>query len=306
MPFDRYLAPEFVEALNDLYTNRSSWWHQLANDGTVFLAVRRNAINAYVNGGSVGRVRWDGRAIALWVNRAYLVFADGAQRDRYANLLNLRNDLRPIVVANSDAFKDHLRKIKRIVGTYFGKERQGENAIAATLPEVLDIEAAFDTDAEGAESEFENDNLRQGRVDLVAVAKDGPIVFTEAKLFNNRELRASRRRVPAVCDQLILYHHWLVGHTERIQTAYTNLLYTCYPGLNGAFFRRRFTQGRRELSLDLVPRLLVFSFDGNQLRSAREIAQSVCDGVVRSIPGFTRRHIRLVGSVRNVNVRHLI
>lgn len=86
--------------------------------------------------------------------------------------------------------------------------RQGENEIAVRVPTVIDIEAAFDTDKEPSESEFESDGLRQGRVDLVTLAEDGRIVFTEVKLFKNRELTSSR--VPAVCGHRRQPRSWNV------------------------------------------------------------------------------------------------
>ena len=300
MPFVRYLDPGFVESLNKLHRDEDSWWHKLANDGKVFLAVRHNAINAYVNGGSVGRVGWDGNAIALWVNHAYLVFPARAPKDRYVDLLNPVNPPTPITVTNADDFTNRLRPIKEIVGTYFGKERQGENEIAAGLSAVIDIEAAFNTSLESSEAEFENDNLRQGRIDLVTVAGDGRIVFTEAKLFKNRELTSSR--VPAVCDQLILYHQWIKNHAGEIEKAYCNLL-GCHRDLEGAFFRRRVGQVNR---VDPIPRLLVFGYDGHQEKAARAIKKFVCEGLAGAIPRFGTDHVRTVGSAKRVKAHHLV
>jgi hypothetical protein len=301
MPFVRHLDPAFVESLNEYHKDNGSWWHELANDPEVFLAVRNNAVNAYVNGGSIGRICWDGKAIALRVNHAYLVFPVRATKDHYVDLLNPVNPPTPLTVTNAEDFTKRLRPIKEIVGTYFGKERQGENEIAARLSAVIDIEAAFNTSLESSEPEFENDNLRQGRIDLVTVAGDGCLVFTEAKLFKNRELTSSR--VPAVCDQLILYHQWIKKHAGEIQTAYCNLL-DCHQDLEGKFFRRRVGQVINRV--DPIPRLLVFGYDGHQEKAARAIKKFVCEGLAGAIPSFGTDHVRTVGSAKRVKAHHLV
>ena len=259
------------------------------------------------DGGSVGRIRWDRQTIALLVNHAYLVFAAGAPKDRYVDLLNPVNAPTPIVVTDAGAFVIHLGTIKEIVGEYSNEERQGVNGIAARLPEVIDIEAAFNTDAESSEPEFENEDLRRGgRIDLVTVAEDGRIVFTEAKLFKNRQLRANPPdQVPAVCSQLSLYHGWLRDHADEIQNAYTNLR-AYYQALNGAFFKRRSKQVNRELSVDPIPRLLVLDCDDPQGQAAQQIRGSVYRGVADTIPGFGMDHIRIVVSAQKVKPADLM
>jgi len=303
MPFVRDLDPTFVASLNRLHEDTGSWWHRLANDPEVFLAVRNNAINAYANGGSVGRIRWDGNTIKLLVHHAYLVFPDRAAQAPYVDLLDPAGPPKPVVITTADEFAAHLKRIKTVVRTHSHRERRGENEIAARLPLVIDIEAAFDTATEETESEFEGDTLRQGRIDIVAVSQEGRLVFTEAKVFKNRELRSTR--VPAVCEQLVLYHRWIKEHVDEIQAAYARLRST-YRDLRGGFFQNRFENVNADLTIDPVPRLLVFDFDSHQEKAAKPIRESVCEGVARAIPSFTRDHIRFVGSSNNVAAGHLL
>jgi hypothetical protein len=308
MPFARHLDPGFIAALNQLHEDKSSWWHTLTNDPDVFLAVRENAINAYVNGGSIGRIQWAGQKVHLQVNRAYLVFpAPKTKTDKsnYVDLLASSEPPKAIVISDPSAFVAHLKNIKDIVWTYFGRERQGENEIAVRQKEVIDIEAAFDTVVEDGKSEFEGDDLRQGRIDLVAVSGDGQIVFTEAKVLKNRELISRSSRTPSVCDQLILYHQWIKAHKSEIQAAYSGLR-NVYQHLHGSFFDHRFSKADAVLTVDLIPRLLVYDFDGHQEKGTPPIRQSVCDGVVEAISGFTKDHIRFVGKTKNVTPAHLL
>lgn len=303
MPFVRHLDPKFVSALNQLHEDQKSWWHTLANDPGVFLAVRNNAINAYANGGSIGRILWNGKSPQLFVNHAYLVFPARLKTSRYVDLVAQVNPPTPIVISDPKGFVEHLKAIKEVVQTYFGPERQGENEIAVRLKQVIDIEAAFDTATEDDDSEFEGDDLRHGRVDLVAVSENGHIVFTEAKVFKNRELRSSR--TPPVCGQLILYHEWIKDHESNIRAAYTELA-SVYQNLHGKFFRGRIHPVGAKLTVDSVPRLLVYGFDSSQQKEEPELKQPILDGIGDAIPGFTKNLIRFVGSPRSVTSAKLL
>ncbi len=213
------------------------------------------------------------------------------------------NPPKPIVISDPSGFVDHLKTIKEIVRTYFGPERQGENEIAVGLKQVIDIEAAFDTATEDDDSEFEGNDLRHGRVDLVAVSENGRIVFTEAKVFKNRERRSSR--IPPVCGQLILYHEWIRDHESDIRAAYTELA-SVYQCLKGKFFRGRIHPVDATLTVDPVPRLLVYGFDSSQQKEAPHITRSILDGVGDAIPGFTKNLIRFVGSAGSVTSAKLL
>ncbi len=307
MSFDRNLDKKFIAALNHLHDDATSWWHILAEDSEVFLAVRHNAINAYARGGSVGRILWDGRAIHLHVNRAYLAFPAKDDGAAYVDLLAPGNPLAVTIITNVSDFVGHLTPIKEIVQTYFGRERQGENLIATHVTEVIDIEAAFDTTSEDRQSETEpackDTSIRQGRVDLVVVSPEGRIVFTEAKIFANRDIRPGS--TPRVCEQLILYHNWIKNREGEIQAAYCRLR-EYYRSLHGRFFDKRFHGPDCELTVDPIPRLLVYGFDDLQQAGAAPIAQAICRGVEGHVPGFTREHIRFVGDAGNVTATHLL
>ena len=79
----------------------------------------------------------------------------------------------------------------------------------------------------------------------------------------------------------------------------------CLSGfLQGSFFRNRFCQVDAELTVDLVPRLLVWTISmAFKEQEAPTINQPVCDGWGKAIPGFTTDHIRFVGSTGNVKSR---
>ena len=303
MPFDRHLNSDFVAALNELHDRhdrKDNWWYKLVNDPRVFIAIRNNSLNAYVAGGSVGRIAWRNRSIRFAVNHAYLVFPDRASRNPYIDLMNPAEELQPLVINGPADFVEHFKEIKRAVKTLSGFERQGENRIAADVTEVIDIEAAFDT---AEESKDRDAKPSQGRIDLMAVDGNGKIVTTEAKLFRNSELRATI--TPAVCGQLVSYHQWLSSSGGEIEAAYLKVL-KYYRELKGRFFRRRCREPWRGLSVDPIPRLLIFGFDAHQREGLKFVRDSICNGVSGPIPGFSSRHIRTVGGITSVRSAHIL
>ncbi len=56
MAFQRTLDQEFIDALNRLHDQPSSWWRKLVDSPDVFLAIRNNCINAYSRGMSIGKI----------------------------------------------------------------------------------------------------------------------------------------------------------------------------------------------------------------------------------------------------------
>lgn len=302
MPFSRHLDDAFVRELNRLYKEKTTWWNKLADDPNVFIAIRNNSLNAYVYGGSIGKITWHKPSVALTVHRAYLVFPGGAGENPYTNLLDPGTAPKAIVIKDIDDYVKHFPQIKRAVKLLTGSERWGANKIAKKLGAVVDVEAAFSAEAKSTNSEFEDAGLGPGRVDLVAVA-EGRIVCTEAKLFVNGELRSTP--VPAVCSQLISYHRWLKRNAKPIQSAYKNVC-GYYGRLKGNFFEQRLSAAGGKLSVDLIPRLLIFGFDRQQRGSLGKMKKRIKDGVGNQIPGFEIEHIRAVGKPQNVNTDHIL
>src|SRR5438067_7845969 len=88
MAFTRRLEPALVDELNKLYDNQESWWNALVQDEDVFVAIRNNAVNAYVGGASIARIAWTSGRLQLRVNRKFLAFPKPtSSNDQYADLL---------------------------------------------------------------------------------------------------------------------------------------------------------------------------------------------------------------------------
>lgn len=301
MPFARYLDPGFINALNTLYQDQSSWWYAIASDRKVFVGVRNNAINAYFGGGSIARIEWLNDGLTARVHSEYLTLP---ANETYVNIMDEPREVFRSLVTDSRGFQESYRHIKGRARRFGGKERDGENAIASNHTRIVDMEAVY----EGGEIpnlELDTDDpeqYRPGRLDLVVCTSDGQLVFHEAKLYSNSDLRS--RGNPAVCDQLQDYYRWLtqVQNQEDIVKAYKNVL-SYFGQLDGVVFKGR-GQALEQLSVDPIPRLLVFGFDTTQRQRLREI---VVPQIVENckIPGFCGDHVRTVGGPENVQGQHL-
>ncbi len=295
MPFIRSLSPEFIAALNDLYQQRT-WWTHLADDRRVFIGIRNETLNVYVNGGSIGRLTFDNNSVHLHVHGEYLSLPSSPT---YIDVVSGQAVHRPLV--NSvDSYLGNFQAIIGRVRRFAGKERFGENRIATRCDTVIDIEAAFTTDDENEPMDDDHEQAA-GRIDMVCL-RGNTLLFWEIKDYKNSEIRATGE--PEVCGQLHAYTTWLSDSAPDIANQYAAVL-SCYRQLHGAFFTRRRLDAE-DLIVDEIPRLLIFGFDADQYRTLRDsIVPNIVESTAALVPQFSRRHIRLVGNPRNVTNDHL-
>lgn len=287
MPFVRSLDPKLADALNKLSTQERSWWKTMIDDPKVFIAVRRNELNAYCGGASLGRIAWKKGVLSFRVHVEYLVFADRDRKNMYFDFLQGSEAPRSVTVENTDDYVNRFSAVKALARDWASKERAGVNDIAARHKCVLDIEAAFNTRRESEDSGLIPESVG-GRVDLVAVDEQYRLVFTEAKLFVNDELR--REPLPPVCGQLISYHQWLKECGGEIEEAYTRLIDKCH--MEGKFFRRWDSLQKKKLTIDPIPRLLIFGYSDRDEAELEQISKRVTEEVCHEIQGFRLEHIR--------------
>jgi hypothetical protein len=297
MPFQRRLEQPFIEGLIKLYDDPNSWWHTLVRDKRVFMGIRSNAINAYAGGASIARIEWSNGRLQLRVNRKFLVLPKTRIGENpYVDLLaRVRTPVEAVVVNDTSQYVEHLSAIKDAARRLTGDERAGATQVAAACACVLDVEAAFDSVIEAHSSDEQVGSV--GRVDLVAISDQGILTLTEAKLYSNAELRS--RTEPLVCTQLIEYFNWARDHAGEIRNAYSSVL----------AYRKDLNLGSASVAtvvdLDVIPRLLIFGFDGAHRKPLADIKEKILSGLRDRIPGFAEGHIRTVGSPSNVDSRHL-
>lgn len=160
-----------------------------------------------------------------------------------------------------------LKSLKSTAGLFSGGEKQGVHVIARNNPTVIDVEIALN--AHHLET---TKNLP--RIDIAALestSKGYALVFWEAKLFANKELRAQGDNVP-VLDQVQQYKTVLDHYRDQVVAAYTRVAQNLRSISNMSGGARplgdhiRAVAEGAPLSLGLPPRVgvVVYGFDADQ------------------------------------------
>jgi hypothetical protein len=265
------------------------------DDPDAFIAIRGNYLNVYVNGGSLLRVGHSPRkGLVCSIHEEYVILRS---RRPY---IELGSEDAPQVklVRGTEGLATHYPDIKLRVARFSHPERAGENTIAARMPQVLDMEAAFSWD------KGDGRRGRVGRVDLVALAPSGRLVLVEAKMLANPELRDSD--CPSVVSQLRDYTAWLRDDREQVLVAYRHVL-DLYGQLRGRFFEKRAEalSGTSILDVHDRPRLLIFGFNRRQKRDElTPLLTSLCSGPERGRPNVN--DVVAVGDPSNLTSRTLL
>jgi hypothetical protein len=253
MQFTRKLSPQFIDSLNDLYTDEKSWWRKIADDKDIFILIRNNELRVQANGGLLLQINQD-----LQGNIVCKIHED---------FLSLRSEKNPYVVLEDktsgpiqrveglNGFVKHYAKIKRRINIFTGKERQAVQYLANNVPQVVDIEIGF-------EGELKQNASKKSvpRIDMAAITDNGTLVFFEAKLFSNSEIRS--QKTPKVVRQLEKYQKILSQKGSEIVTAYQEQL-SIYSQLKGEFFKNR-SRKINNLSIQPHARLIITDFDALQ------------------------------------------
>ena len=272
--FDRTLPEAGLAYLE----TRPDWWQHLlehrfsdigGREQPLFLAIRNGYLNAYVEGQSVLKVGFDLRTTLTglhgMIHHKYVV--ENADGQRYLKFNGSRIGGKPYLGRSS--LDDWAKQAK----TYATMEKQGIAAIAGCNPHVIDVEMGLPArKVIGAEK-------RQSapRMDIVALEQDGKgikIVFYEAKLFRNPELRADNLK-PCVLNQLQRYEDWINSDQRADEVA------DAYRRACGILIRLHSTRrddrvrpvnrlvveaakGGSDLRVDRKPRLIIFGYNPEQ------------------------------------------
>lgn len=269
--FRRGLKPEFIDLLNKAYDN-GGWWRDILNDNDLHIGIRDNYLNVYYQGNSL-----------------FLLTGSGglSGHTHYKYLLDPTKKLKPIISANGtietlkDVFIDHLDKknldlMKRASTVYAGEEKKGIQWILKNNPNIIDMEIALTQEAENQEGEEMADLEETGRptaphVDFAALQQfpEGiKLVFFEAKLFSNKELRAKGKQDPPVIGQIEEYKNLIEKHMADIEKSYRRICQNLYE-LHGILGRKKkivqsVLQGGVSFTISSLPKLVIFGFDKDQ------------------------------------------
>ena len=244
--FNRGLDDDFVKWLNKMYSS-GGWWRDLVDDESLFLAIRKNYVDVYYRGS---------RLLKLEKNRKGSVDPKFLPKD-YQN----KSDN---IVKDDNGFIDKLDVTKLKEGIDLHKstpdadERECVHSIALTNSRkdswnVLDVSIAF----EGERGVLDFATLEESDEDV-------KIVFYEAKLFSNPELRKKGGK-PEVIGQIDKYFCLLNDHQDEMIESYRRVFRNLQE-LKGVAERNperakilgRIMEEPTQLAVEEEPKLVVF------------------------------------------------
>ena len=186
----------------------------------LFLAIRKNYFNAYVEGQSVLKIGLDEQStpnqLRAGIHQKYV------HRDQ-AYLTFDRKQIvgKPYVgKASVDEWVKRAQTyVKNKKNTKEMSEKQGVAVIVGRNPHIIDVEMALPAD----KPNVSENRPSADRIDMVALEKDGEafkIVFYEAKLFSNHAALRADNPEPKVLKQLKGYEDWMRSRTDEIIPTY--------------------------------------------------------------------------------------
>jgi hypothetical protein len=200
-----------MDALAEL-GQKPGWWQDVLRDSSLIIGIRDERFDVYWNGQSLFNASFDGDRVNVKTHIKYLLDPDRSDH------VDLKGDIfepksTPILARYTPGT---MSKLKRAANLFSGMEKQGVHAIARANENIVDVEIRVDA----KDIDTERD---QPRIDIAAFEhrSDGiELVFWEAKLFANKELRASGTTEPKVVRQIEEYKHVLQKRQDEVLSSY--------------------------------------------------------------------------------------
>lgn len=257
------------------------WWRDVLDcryqDGGISrplqIAVRDGYLNAYAEGQSVLKIGFDARRmdqveLRCEIHRKYVLGGKAGDGYLIFDGLTVRGggeNGQPLSYSGPEMLQLWVEAAR----AYAGDEKKGVSAIAGAHPTVIDLEMALPAD----EPLVAGGKKAANRMDIVALEECGEtirLVFFEAKLFSNKELRA-RDGNAKVLRQLRGYRDYVAqpARREQVCRGYENacrLLAEISDMRGGSAdpLIQAVASGTR-LDIDIEPRLVVFGYADHQV-----------------------------------------
>lgn len=265
--FKRGLSNKFMVALAKL-AQKSGWWQDVLADASLIIGIRDEELDVYWNGQSLFHAEFDGKRVNVNTHIKYLLDPDRSDRPA----LNEDGTFQVVRTPMLESYAPGtLSKLKRAADLFSVMEKQGVHAIAQANENIIDVEIMLDATGLGLDIK-----RKHPRIDIAAFEQrsDGvELVFWEAKLFANKELRALEPSLPKVVGQIEEYKLVLGERKKEVLDSY-QLVANNLVGIakmNGSVRQvgpaiRAVASGVEELRMSIPANvgLVIFGFDDDQ------------------------------------------
>jgi hypothetical protein len=211
--FNKGLSDNFMAALAEL-AKQPGWWKDVLDDASLIIGIRNEKFDVYWNGQSLFNAKFEGGRVIVNTHVKYLLDPDRSDRV----ILNEDGIFHEVSTPMLATYASGtLNKLKRAADLFSGMEKQGVHAIVQANENIVDVEICLDA------SDLPDVERNQPRIDI-AMFEQRPegveLVFWEAKLFANKELRANGSSQAKVVGQINDYKKVLKARQSDVKSSY--------------------------------------------------------------------------------------
>ena len=210
--FKRGLSDNFMAALAALAL-KPGWWQDVLADASLIIGIRDEQLDVYWNGQALFHADFKGKRVNVNTHVKYLLDPDRSDRVALNEDGTFHEVSTPMLASYASGT---LSKLKRAADLFSGMEKQGVHAIAQANENIIDVEIRLDATGLGLDTK-----RKQPRIDIAALeqrSKGVELVFWEAKLFANKELRGSE--TAPVVGQIKEYKLVLEARQKKVLDSY--------------------------------------------------------------------------------------
>ncbi len=214
--FNRGLSGNFMAALAGLAQKPGCWWQDVLADASLIIGIREEELDVYWNGQALFHAYFKDGQVNVNTHVKYLLDPDRDDRIVLEEDGKFDVKLTPMLASYASGM---LSKMKRAADLFSVMEKQGVHAIAKANENIVDVEIMLDAKDLPTVRDYP-------RIDIAAFEQrsDGvELVFWEAKLFANKELRASGSSEPKVVRQINEYKKVLQARQKEVLSSYRSV-----------------------------------------------------------------------------------
>ena len=237
-------------------------------DASLIIGIRYEEFDVYWHGQSIFHANFKGRRVNVNTHVKYLLDPDLEDHiDLNENgTFPIPVELAPMLTSYASGT---LKKLKKAADLFSGLEKQGVHAIAQSNENIIDVETTLDATGLDTKRKFP-------RIDIAAFEQrpDGvELVFWEAKLFINPEVRAKKPASPKVVGQIEEYKKVLHAREGGVISSYLRIAknLVAIAEMSGGVRKvgpaiRAVAEGEKELRMSTPANvgLVIFGFDADQ------------------------------------------